>query len=288
MPQTINTNLASLNAQRALDGSQGSLKTSMARLASGLRVNSAKDDAAGLAIAERMNAQIRGMNVAIRNANDGISYAQVAEGALSKMGDSLQRMRELAIQARNASNTERDQDSLQNEFKELQTEIDRVLNGTTFNGSTIFNATGSLEFQVGAGTTGNDRVSIVLGNTALTADASLTSVTTTTAIIGDLGTTTAVAGSAIDAVIGSIDAALDKINSQRSVWGATQNRFDAVISNLQVSVENQAAARSRIMDADFAAETANLSRAQILQQAGNAMVAQANALPQQVLQLLRG
>ncbi|HWP20410.1 MAG TPA: flagellin [Burkholderiaceae bacterium] len=288
MPQTINTNVVSLNAQRSLDSSQNSLKTSMARLSSGLRVNSAKDDAAGLAIAERMNAQVRGMNVAIRNANDGISYAQVAEGALSKIGDALQRMRELAIQARNATNTEKDQDSLQNEFKELQSEIDRVLGGTTFNGQTIFTQTGTLEFQVGAGTTTNDRVTITLGSTALSVDPAITNVTTSTAVIGDLTSTTAVAGTAIDAVIGDIDAALDAINSQRSIWGATQNRFEAVIANLQVSVENQAAARGRIMDADFAAETANMSRAQILQQAGTAMVAQANQLPQQVLKLLQG
>src|SRR5574337_915175 len=286
MPQTINTNLASMNAQRALDGSQGSLKTSLARLSSGLRVNSAKDDAAGLAIAERMNSQIRGMNVAIRNANDGISYAQVAEGALSKIGDSMQRMRELAIQARNASNTEKDQDSLQNEFLELQKEVKRVLDGTTFNGQTIFTATGVLDFQIGAGTTINDRVSVSLGTTALASDTSLTNVTATTAMIGDTNATTAVTGGAIDTVIGYLDTAIDTINSQRSVWGATQNRFEAVISSLQVSVENQAAARSRIMDADFAAETANLSRAQILQQAGNAMVAQANQLPSQVLALL--
>ena len=287
MPATINTNIASMNAQRSFSASQTSLSTSMARLASGLRVNSAKDDAAGLAIAERMNAQVKGMNVAIRNANDGISYAQTAEGALSKVGDSLQRMRELAVQARNATNTEKDQDSLQNEFKELQNEIGRVLNGTTFNGSSIFTATGTLDFQVGAGTTANDRVSITLGTTALASNTALTNVTTSTAIIGDTGSTTAVAGTAIDAVIGNIDSAIDTVNSQRSVWGATQNRFDAVISNLQVSVENQAAARSRIMDADFAAETANLSRAQILQQAGNAMIAQANQLPSQVLSLLR-
>ncbi|WP_119292811.1 flagellin [Azohydromonas sediminis] len=287
MPQTINTNVASLNAQRALNSTQSSLATSMARLSSGLRVNSAKDDAAGLAIAERMNAQIRGMNVAIRNANDGISYAQVAEGALSKIGDSLQRMRELALQARNATNTERDQDSLQNEFKELQDEIKRVLNGTTFNGEAIFTKTGSLEFQVGAGTTNNDRVSINLGTTSISADPTLAAVTTSTAVIGNLTTTTAVAGTAIDAVVNAIDLALDTINSSRSVWGATQNRFEAVISSLQVNVENQSAARSRIMDADFAAETANLSRAQILQQAGTAMVAQANQLPQQVLSLLQ-
>ena len=281
------TNIVSLNAQRSLTNSQSSLATSMARLSSGLRVNSAKDDAAGLAIAERMNAQVRGMNVAIRNANDGISYAQTAEGALSKVGDALQRMRELAVQARNATNTEKDQDSLQNEFKELQSEISRVLGGTTFNGTTIFTQTGSLEFQVGAGTTSNDRVSVSLGSTALNADSSITNVTTSTAIIGDTSSTTAVAGTAIDAVIANIDAAIDTINSQRSIWGATQNRFEAVIANLQVSVENQAAARGRIMDADFAAETANLSRAQILQQAGTAMIAQANQLPQQVLSLLR-
>ncbi len=287
MPATINTNIVSLNAQRSLTNSQSSLATSMARLSSGLRVNSAKDDAAGLAIAERMNAQVRGMNVAIRNANDGISYAQTAEGALSKVGDALQRMRELAVQARNVTNTEKDQDSLQNEFKELQSEISRVLGGTTFNGTTIFTQTGSLEFQVGAGTTSNDRVSVSLGSTSLSADTSITNVTTSTAIIGDTSSTTAVAGTAIDAVIANIDAAIDKINSQRSIWGATQNRFEAVIANLQVSVENQAAARGRIMDADFAAETANLSRAQILQQAGTAMVAQANQLPQQVLSLLR-
>ncbi|NWG73853.1 MAG: flagellin FliC [Rubrivivax sp.] len=287
MPQTINTNVASLNAQRALNSSQSSLTTSMARLSSGLRVNSAKDDAAGLAIAERMNAQIRGMNVAIRNANDGISYAQVAEGALSKIGDSLQRMRELALQARNATNTERDQDSLQNEFKELQDEIKRVLGGTTFNGETLFTKTGTLEFQIGAGTTDNDKVKIVLGSTSLSADADIDAVTTSAAAIGDLNTTTLVTGASIDAVIDDIDTALDVVNSKRSVWGATQNRFEAVISNLQVSVENQSAARSRIMDADFAAETANLSRAQILQQAGTAMVAQANQLPQQVLSLLQ-
>ncbi|HWP20411.1 MAG TPA: flagellin [Burkholderiaceae bacterium] len=287
MPATINTNIVSLNAQRNLTNSQSSLATSMARLSSGLRVNSAKDDAAGLAIAERMNAQVRGMNVAIRNANDGISYAQTAEGALSKVGDALQRMRELAVQARNVTNTEKDQDSLQNEFKELQSEIGRVLGGTTFNGTNIFTQTGDLEFQVGAGTTTNDRVTVALGSTALSSNTAITNVTTSTAIIGDLSSTTAVAGTAIDAVIADIDTALDTINSQRSIWGATQNRFEAVISNLQTSVENQAAARGRIMDADFAAETANLSRAQILQQAGTAMVAQANQLPQQVLSLLR-
>ena len=286
MPATINTNLNSLNAQRALSMSQQSLSTSMARLSSGLRVNSAKDDAAGLAIAERMSAQVRGMNVAIRNANDGISYAQVAEGALSKVSDSLQRMRELSLQSRNVTNTAKDQASLQNEFQQLQLEVARVLDGTTFNGSTVFTNTANLEFQVGAGTLSTDRVLITV-SAALNADTTLTAITQVTAIIGDKTNTTMVAGSAIDQVVSDIDTALDTINQQRSIWGSTQNRFDAVVSSLQVSVENQSAARSRIMDADFAAETAAMSRANILQQAGNAMVAQANQLPQQVLALLR-
>ncbi len=284
---TINTNVMSMNAQRNLNTSAGSLATSMQRLSSGLRVNSAKDDAAGLAIAERMNAQVKGMNVAIRNANDGISYAQTAEGALSKVGDSLQRMRELAVQSRNVTNTAKDQGSLQNEFAQLQEEITRVLGGTTFNGQTIFTQTGNLDFQVGAGTTTNDRVSVALGTTALNADTTLTDVTAATAVIGDSTAAALTAGTAIDTVIDNIDTALDTVNSQRSVWGATQNRFDAVISNLQVSVENQSAARGRIMDADFATETSNLSRSQILQQAGTAMVAQANQAPQGVLALLR-
>lgn len=286
MPATINTNLNSLNAQRALSMSQQSLSTSMARLSSGLRVNSAKDDAAGLAIAERMSAQVRGMNVAIRNANDGISYAQVAEGALSKVSDSLQRMRELSLQSRNVTNTAKDQASLQNEFQQLQLEVARVLDGTTFNGSTVFTNTANLEFQVGAGTLSTDRVLITV-SAALNADTTLTAITQVTAIIGDKTNTTMVAGTAIDQVVSDIDTALDTINQQRSIWGSTQNRFDAVVSSLQVSVENQSAARSRIMDADFAAETAAMSRANILQQAGNAMVAQANQLPQQVLALLR-
>ncbi|KQW51872.1 MULTISPECIES: flagellin [unclassified Roseateles] len=289
MPQIINTNIASLNAQRNTAMSQSSLAVSMQRLSSGMRVNSAKDDAAGLAIAERMNAQVRGSQVAIRNANDGISLAQTAEGALSKVGDALQRMRELAVQGRNATNTNADKDSLDKEFGELAKEIQRVLGGTTFNGKAVLAtaAAGTQTFQVGANTTGNDRIDIV--TTDMTTDATITTVAGTDntgagrAVIDN----TAV-GATIDTVIANIDLALDKVNGERATLGASQNRFDAVISNLQVAVENQSASRSRIMDADFAAETANLSRAQILQQAGNTMVAQANQLPQQVLALLRG
>ncbi|MBI5270243.1 MAG: flagellin FliC [Burkholderiales bacterium] len=280
MPQTINTNIASLNAQRNLNSSQSSLAVSMQRLSSGLRINSAKDDAAGLAIAERMNAQVRGMNVAVRNANDGISLAQTAEGALSKVGDALQRMRELAIQARNWTNSSSDKDSLDKEFGELQAEISRVLGGTTFNGKHILGADATtMDFQIGANTTTDDLISISTEN--MTSASEITAITASSAAIDSTADTSAIA-----AVIDNIDEALDLVNNTRATFGAAQSRFDAIISNLQQSVENQAAARSRIMDADFAAETANMSRAQILQQAGTAMVAQANQLPQQVLRLL--
>jgi flagellin len=280
MPQTINTNLTSLNAQRNLNASQLSLSTAMQRLSSGLRVNSAKDDAAGLAIAERMNTQVRGMAVAMRNANDGISMSQVAEGALSKVGDALQRMRELSLQARNATNSQSDKESLQKEFKQLQSEINRVLSGTSFNSKRILGAdAATFTFQIGANTTDDDVVQI--GFTNLASNADIMSITDTIASIGS-----GVGITAIASVIANIDEAINRVNDTRAIYGATQSRFEAIISNLQVAVENQTAARSRIMDADFAAETANLSRAQILQQAGNAMVAQANQLPQQVLRLL--
>lgn len=282
MASIINTNLNSLNAQRNTSTSQMSLATSMQRLSSGLRVNSAKDDAAGLAIAERMSAQVKGMNVAVRNANDGISMAQTAEGALGKVGESLQRMRELAVQARNATNSDGDKDSLDKEYQQLSKEIQRVLGGTTFNGKAIIGSDAdNLTFQVGANTTTNDIIEV--STTDMTTDASIVAVTTAAANI--INSTTDVA--ALATVIDNIDDAIDRVNTERAVFGATQNRFDSVISNLQVSVENQTAAKSRIMDADFASETANLSRAQILQQAGNAMIAQANQLPQQVLSLLR-
>ena len=287
MTQTINTNLISLNAQRHLSMSQSSLATSMQRLSSGMRVNSAKDDAAGLAIAERMNSQVRGMNVAVRNANDAISLAQTAEGGLGRVAESLQRMRELAVQSSNATNSNSDKDSLDKEFGELAKEIQRVIGGTTFNGKSILGANAGVQtFQVGANTTTNDTIDITTVD--LTSDATITPVAGTDntgagrAVIDNTATATA-----IHTVIDNIDTALNTVNNQRATMGASQSRFDAVISNLQISVENQSAARSRIMDADFAVETANLSRANILQQAGNAMVAQANQMPQQVLRLLQ-
>jgi len=287
MPQTINTNLASLNAQRSLGSSQGSLSLAMQRLSSGLRVNSAKDDAAGLAIAERMSAQVRGMNAAVRNSNDGISMAQTAEGSLGKVADAMQRMRELAVQASNSSNSDSDKDSLDKEFGELAKEVQRVLGGTTFNGKHILGSDAqTMNFQVGANTTANDVIDVTTDNMT-TAD-----VITNVAGSDNAGTGRATINSSatladIHSVMDNIDKALDAVNASRATLGATQSRFDSVIANLQVSVENQTAARSRIMDTDYAMETANLSRANILQQAGNAMVAQANQMPQQVLSLLK-
>jgi flagellin len=274
--QIINTNLPSLNAQRNLSATGSDLAQAVQRLSSGLRVNSAKDDAAGLAIAERMSAQARGMTVAIRNANDGISMAQTAEGALGQVSDMVQRMRELAVQSMNATNGDSDRANLNAEYQQLAQEITRTIAGTQFNGLTILgDDAGTLTFQVGAGTTANDSLSVTSVN--LSADASVSAVTG--GAVTDVTTST-------DAVT-NIDALLTTINTERANWGAVQNRFEAVIGILQVSAENQTAARSRIMDADFAAETAALTRAQVLQQAGTAMLAQANQIPNSVLQLLR-
>jgi flagellin len=397
MALTINTNVNSLTAQRNLATSQTSLATSLQRLSSGLRVNSAKDDAAGLAIAERMNSQVRGLNVAARNANDGISMAQTAEGALGKVTDSLQRIRELAVQAANATNSASDRKVLQAEVSQLRDEIDRVAKTTSFNGTKLLD--GSLAgatFQVGSGSGENitvaavtdatsENLSSVTYGTGDLADISTGTLTTLTAIDdGDLkitvgsneyslsgiaeatsaeqrlgqvaaainrrtadtgvtaflskqtdgqyaiafrsskvdgdtaeavsfggGFTVAATGFADGSVsiasdtatgvedlsittsedawlaIKKVDDALEQINNARATLGAVQSRFEAAVSNIGIQSENTAASRGRIVDADFASETANLSRAQVLQQAGTAIVAQANQLPQQVLQLLR-
>ncbi|MFL9610316.1 flagellin domain-containing protein [Methylobacillus sp. Pita2] len=286
MAAVINTNLASLNAQRNLTTSQSSLNSSLQRLSSGLRVNSAKDDAAGLSIATRMDAQVRGQTVAIRNANDAISLAQTAEGALGKITDALQRMRELAVQSANATNEEGDRDNLQAEFKQLQDEITRITAGTKFNNKALFTGSSGLTFQVGAGTTSQDTITVDAINLTSAATGSTSGVAAAAAT-----GTVAISGASADnatAAIDAIDDALDAVNTSRATLGAVQNRFESVISSLQVSVENQSAAKSRILDADFAAETANLTRAQILQQAGTAMLAQANSVPNNVLTLLRG
>ncbi len=305
MPQTINTNLVSLNAQRNLSASQSSLATSMQRLSSGLRVNTAKDDAAGLAIAERMNAQIRGMTVAMRNANDAISLAQTGEGALGKVSEIFQRMRELAVQSSNGTNNSADRVSLNQEYVQLAQEATRTLGGTQFNGVNILASTTDSTFQIGANnTTTVDRVTVAAFDWAGTGAAGISDVLGTAVLNGtdvgsyDSATSTYTAGTDAPtalitdtagalAAMTSLDSAINTINSQRATFGSIQNRFENVVSTLMVATENQNAARSRIMDADYAVETSNLSRANILQQAGNAMVAQANQLPQQVLALLR-
>ncbi len=378
MPSIINTNLASLNTQRNLNASQSSLNMSIQRLSSGLRVNSARDDAAGLAIAERMNAQVRGLNIAARNANDGVSLAQTAEGALGKVGEMVQRMRELAVQSSNATNSPSDRTALQAEVAQLKEEIDRVALSANFNGTKLLDGSfTSAKFQVGADAGEFITVSAItnarlagMGTVPRASRDSSTAITDLTATaLGDLtingtdigvlpaagttqerqaqivdainriSTTTnvgayydtannkivltsagnitltgaagakvgfAAADSAVAAASGNMttldvssyggaqlaiqqaDAALAQINGARATLGAVQSRFESAVSNIQIASENTTAARSRIMDTDFAAETAAMTRAQILQQAGNAMLSQANQLPQQVLALLKG
>jgi len=385
MPQIINTNIASLNAQRNLNTSQSSLNTSLQRLSSGLRINSAKDDAAGRAIATRFTSQINGLDQASRNANDGISLAQTAEGALGTITDNLQRIRELAVQSRNATNSATDRAALNTEAQQLKAEIDRVASTTSFNGvklldgsftnqafqvganvgetitvSSLVNAqsanlgsssvaqvtgaaastfgaitAGDLQINgvnvgaIGADTNAANRASsvaaainsyssqtgvyatilssaptqivltnsgsvpatpnivVALAGTATTASTGLTAATTTPTTTSGFASLDISSAAGADTAITTMDAALTAVNTARATLGAIQNRFSSVVTNLQTTSENLSASRSRIQDTDFAAETANLTKAQILQQAGTAMLAQANALPQNVLALLK-
>ncbi|TWH09608.1 MULTISPECIES: flagellin [Pseudoxanthomonas] len=278
MAQVINTNVMSLNAQRNLSTTSASMATTVQRLSSGLRINSAKDDAAGLAIAQRMTTQVRGMEQAARNANDGISLAQTAEGALQEISNNLQRIRELAVQAANGTNSTEDKAALQKEVQALKDEITRVTENTKFNGIHLLNTSGTvISIQVGANATDHDMIDIKLNDikTALSGiTASSFSVSGMTAGSGATQLT-------------NLDDALKAVNEARADLGAIQNRFSSAIANLQVSTENMAASRSRIQDADYAKETAELTRNQILQQAGTAMLAQAKAIPQNVLSLLQ-
>jgi len=279
MAQTINTNIMSLTAQRSLSRSQGRLETAMERLSSGLRVNSAKDDAAGLAIAEHMNTQVRGMNVAMRNANDGISLAQVAESGLNEIGSMLQRMRELAVQSANGTNGLGDRRNLDAEFQALASEIARIAEHTTFNGRAIVGTSaGEFQFQIGA----NQGQTLNITTLDIATASGISPV-----LIASLAGTNGTDGvSLANTAIGLLDTAIDTVTTQRAIYGAAQSRFESAINNLQIGMENQAAARGRIVDADFAVETAAMVRAQILQQAGTAMVTQANSAPQNVLALL--
>jgi len=275
----VNTNITSLVVQRNFDNTQQSLATSIERLSSGLRINSAKDDPAGLAIATRMDAQVQGLTVGIRNANDGLSLAQVAEGALSSVSDALTRMYELAVQSANATNTSSDRSSLQQEFGQLQSQINLTLQGTTFNGRVVLGSSaGTQTFQVGPNNNIYNRITLTTIN--MTSAAGMSPVLSA-------GTSKVTTISAAQSAMTQVESALDAVNSERAAMGAAQNRFDLAISSLQTTEENTASAEGRIMDADYAAESANLSRAQILEQAGAAMLAQANATPQLTLQLLR-
>lgn len=272
MPSFINTNVSSLNAQRNLNTSQSALQTSLQRLSSGLRINSAKDDAAGMAIATRMTSTINGDTQAARNANDAISLAQTAEGALTQVANNLQRIRDLAVQSSNATNSSSDRAALDTEVTDLKSEILRVTSNTSFNGVNLLNGTFSAQsFQVGSGTASSDTIAVTISN--------MTGVIASTTSVSDVASSTA--------AIGAVDAAIATVNTERAKLGAVQNRFASVVSSLQTSTENMSASRSRIQDADFAAETAQLTRNQILQQAGTAMLAQANQAPNQVMTLLR-
>ena len=284
MAMTINTNVMSMNAQRNAANNQSSMATTMQRLSSGLRVNTAKDDAAGLAIAERMNTQVRGMTVAVRNANDGISLSQVAESGISTLTDILQRMRELAVQSINSTNTSSDISALGQEYTQLGNELARIISAVQFNGASLFTTTAGFDFQVGA--TSGQTISMSTAMLNFQSAAGLSSVMYgSTDPASALDPTT---NSANAANLTAIDLAIDTINAARAQLGAIQSRFEKTINFLQTGIENQSAARGRIMDADFASETSNLSRVQILQQAGTAMIAQANQMPQSVLQLLKG
>jgi len=277
---SINTNVHSLFAQRSLSSSQGTLGTSLERLSTGLRINSAKDDAAGLFISQKQTSDIRGIDQSIRNAGDGISLAQTAEGALGQVSNNVQRLREIAVQASNG--TVEDRTGLQKEADQLTQEISRIIQTTTFNGTSLFdvNGTSSLTFQVGQDGTASNQVSLTLsGMTGGLISAFASSLTAT-------GTVNVSSAASASAALVSLETDIDDISKQRATFGALQNRFESVISNLQNYSENLSASRSRIMDTDFASETASLTKAQILQQASTSILAQANQLPQSALSLL--
>ncbi|MDR2690099.1 MAG: flagellin FliC [Azoarcus sp.] len=271
MPQVINTNISSLNAQRNLNTSQGALSNALQRLSSGLRVNSSKDDAAGMAVAEKMHSQSRGMTVAIRNANDGISLAQTAEAGMNVITEHLQRMRELAVQAASGQYDDENRSALDTEYQQLASEINRVISATNFNGKMLLDGTFSdgLTFQVGATSTSESQIAISIAPLELSTQEILLS------------------DQALNEM-SALDDLIKQVNNNRASLGAVQNRFEGVLTQLSSAHEATEASRSRIMDADYAAETARLARAQVLQQAGVAMLSQANALPQNVLRLLQG
>ena len=285
MALTVNTNTTSLGVQKNLNRATDALSTSMTRLSSGLKINSAKDDAAGLQIATRMTSQIKGQTMAIKNANDAISIAQTAEGAMQEQTNILQRMRELAVQSRNDNNSEDDRAALDKEFQSMLKEIDRIANSTQLNGKNLLNGdAGEMTFQVGSNTGTDNQITInlsdALNTTAAGALSGLAGQTIT-------GTTSLEAEATFTAAMSAIDDALNAINTTRADLGAVQNRLTSTINNLQNINENAEAARGRVQDTDFAAETAQLTKQQTLQQASTSVLAQANQLPSAVLKLLQ-
>ncbi|MBL1433831.1 MAG: flagellin FliC [Gammaproteobacteria bacterium] len=281
MALTVNTNIASLNAQRNLAASQGDLNTSLQRLSTGLRINSASDDAAGLFISEQITADIRGLNQATRNAQDGISLGQVAEGALGEISNNLQRIREIAVQSANV--TVQDRTGLQGEVDQLTQEISRIIATSQFNGVDLLSGTASLVFQVGQDGNANNQVTLTTTNLATSGAGGTVAFNANLSATGTIDVSTAAASSG---ALATLDTSIDNVSRTRATFGAVQNRFEAVISNLSNTAENLTAARGRIIDADFASETANLTRAQIIQQAGVSVLSQANSLPQLALSLL--
>ncbi|WP_319640957.1 flagellin N-terminal helical domain-containing protein [Siccibacter colletis] len=293
----INTNLLSLTTQNNLNKSQSALGTAIERLSSGLRINSAKDDAAGQAIANRMTAQVKGLTQAARNANDGISVAQTTEGALNEINTNLQRIRELTVQANNGTNSGDDLVSINNEVVDRVKEINRVAAQTSFNGVKVLSTGQTLNIQVGANDDETIGISLKkIDSTTLFSTAGLTGITessTGASANGILATYTAATGTTATVatvntkLLTEIDKAISDVDSLRSSLGASQNRFESTVNNLNSTVNNLTAAKSRIEDADYATEVSNMSRAQILQQAGTSVLSQANQVPQTVLSLLR-
>jgi len=294
----INTNLLSLTTQNNLNKSQSSLGTAIERLSSGLRINSAKDDAAGQAIANRMTAQVKGLTQAARNANDGISVAQTTEGALNEINTNLQRIRELTVQAENGTNSGDDLVSINNEVVDRLKEINRISDQTSFNGVKVLSKTTTLDIQVGANDDETIGISLkqIDASTLFTGNARMTGITETSTGAASVGilsayaaaTTSSAATATVDTgLLAKIDKAIADVDSLRSSLGASQNRFESTVNNLNSTVTNITAAKSRIEDADYATEVSNMSRAQILQQAGTSVLSQANQVPQTVLSLLR-
>ena len=285
----INTNVSSLNAQRNMMNSTKSLNTSYTRLASGLRINSAKDDAAGLQISNRLTSQVNGLDQGNRNANDGISLAQTAEGAMDEVTGMLQRMRTLAQQSANGSNSAKDREALQKEVDQLGAEVNRISSATTFAGTKLLDGSFSGTFQVGADA--NQTISFSLtqgGGFSISGIATAASVTTVFVSGSTAGGISISSQSNAQSVLGAVDAMLEIVDGKRAELGAVQNRLDSTIRNQSNISENVSAARSRIRDADFATETANMTKQNILQQAASSILAQANQRPQSALSLLQG